>query len=841
MSGQRASLLLTCLALLPYGPAAAQPPAAGPNVPDKPAPARTDRYGQALPEGVLARLGARKGERGLFTPLLVLSADGTVLAESGVDPTVRLWDVGSGRELRQLPGHPDGVKALALSPDGKAVAVVGSFAPPVVWDAATGKEVCRCAGGRNEQQWNLLAFSPDGKSLVAASWHQEGPLPLWDARTGKLVRRFARSGRRLGGVSHLAFSAAGDTLACAGRRVWCWETATGKELALSPESERRVACFGLSARGALLTVESAGDALLLREAATGKEAGRLRRAAYAHGALVCPDGQALVWGEEKRDLLLWDGATGKVLVRSKAEGGLPHGPNVALSRDGKVLVLRAPDYGLRVWDVAAGKERRQFGGPQEVFGGTVGFAPGGDVLAVSAGAARWWDRATGNERRQLALPRPQWMSPTALSADARLLALVADKRQEGQVRVWDLAAGKEIHRCGAKDASPGALAFSPDGRTLAVTDGEAVRLWSLTAGREGPRFEVGTLGTYPARVAFSPDGKALATMKFPGQVRLWEAGTGKERRVLEEKREEGGPGAVDLDKMHRPCVAFSPDGTLVAGAGQDQRVVLWGAATGRQLRRCEPSPGVEALAFTPDGHSLLSGGHDGLVCLWEVATGKLRRHWPTVAVLSGHAATLAPDGRSLVVLASEGVEVWDLTALGPGAPPARLAAGEADALWRDLGSDDAALAHRAVWRLASAPASALPLLRGRLRPAAAAESKQVARWIADLDHAEFPVRERASAELGRAGGSAEPALRQALASAETRASVERRRRLERALREVRWAARAELRAVEVLDLIGAPETRPLLEALAKGAPEAALTREAKRSLLRPAGRSAPRP
>lgn len=98
------------------------------------------------------------------------------------------------------------------------------------------------------------------------------------------------------------------------------------------------------------------------------------------------------------------------------------------------------------------------------------------------------------------------------------------------------------------------------------------------------------------------------------------------------------------------------------------------------------------------------------------------------------------------------------------------------------------------------------------------------------------MRERASAELGRAGASAEPALRQALAAAETRASVERRRRLERALLEVRATARAELRAVEVLDLIGTPETRPLLEALAKGAPEAALTGEAKRSLLRPARR-----
>lgn len=734
MSGRRASLWVAWLTLLPAAPAA-QPPTGGPNASDKPPPARTDRYGQALPEGVLARLGARKGERGFLTPLLALSADGTVLAETGVDATVRIWDVGSGRELRQLPGHPDGVKALALSPDGKTVAVVGSFAPPVVRDAATGKEVCRCAGGRNEQQWNLLAFSPDGKALAAASWHQEGPLPLWDARTGKLVRRFARGGRRPEGVFHLAFSAAGDTLACAGRRVWCWEAATGKELALPPASERRVACFGLSARGALLTVEGSGDALLLREAATGKEAGRLRRAADAHGAAVCPDGKALVWGEEKTGLLLWDGATAKVLVRSKAAGGLPLGPNVALARDGKVFVVRTPDYVLHAWDVAAGKERRQFGGPQEVDGGTVGFAPGGEVLAVSAGAARWWDRATGNERRQLALPLPQQASPTALSADGRLLALVAGPSAGGQVRVWDLAEGKELHRFGAKDAFPGALAFSPDGRTLAVTDGEAVRLWSRTTGREGPRFAAGTLGPYPARAAFSPEGKALATMKFPGQVRLWEAGTGKEKRVLQEKREEGGAAISDVGQQHRPCVAFSPDGTLVAGAGQDQRVVLWEAAAGRQLRLCEPSPGVEALAFTPDGHGLLSGSHDGLVCLWEVATGKLRRRWPTAAVLSGHAATLAPDGRSVAVVAPEGVEVWDLTGLGPGAPAARLTAAEAEALWRDLGSGDAPLAHRAAWRLASAPAAALPLLRARLRPAAAVELKQVARWVADLDHA----------------------------------------------------------------------------------------------------------
>ncbi len=168
-------------------------------------------------------------------------------------------------------------------------------------------------------------------------------------------------------------------------------------------------------------------------------------------------------------------------------------------------------------------------------------------------------------------------------------------------------------------------------------------------------------------------------------------------------------------------------------------------------------------------------------------------------------------------------------------PGRDLKAEELPRLWADLASEDVLRARRAVWALAKAPGPGVALLKEHLRPAAVAVDRaRLAQALKELDDDSFPVREKATKDLEKAGEVAEPLLREAL---KAKPSPEASHRIEALLVKLEDAAYAPAwqrarRALEVLEWVGTPEARELLAAVAKGTPEARLTREAKACLKR---------
>jgi hypothetical protein len=227
---------------------------------------------------------------------------------------------------------------------------------------------------------------------------------------------------------------------------------------------------------------------------------------------------------------------------------------------------------------------------------------------------------------------------------------------------------------------------------------------------------------------------------------------------------------------------------------------------------------------------------DQLLRLVEVATGQER------CCFEGNKDTLCPlafshDGKFLVSGAGDTTAlVWDLTGrlaaeknnAGPLTDP-KLAS-----CLDELRGEDAAKAYTAMQRLMADPARSVPYLGKQLQPAAKTDPGQLARLIADLDSNQFAVRQKATEELEKVGALAESALEKALAS---KPSAEVKRRVEPLLEKLRAPITAgpklqTLRAIEVLEHIGTPEAQEVLQTLAKGAPEALITREAKASLDR---------
>ncbi len=149
-----------------------------------------------------------------------------------------------------------------------------------------------------------------------------------------------------------------------------------------------------------------------------------------------------------------------------------------------------------------------------------------------------------------------------------------------------------------------AVAFSPDGRMLAVAGSIGIHLYDPVTLAEIHFFET---DAWQTSVAFSPDGVMLASGGLDNTVKLWEV---KNRRLIDTL--EGHTDEVN-------SVSFSPDGIMLASGSWDDTVKLWDVKDRRLIDTLEGHTGsVESVTFSPDGVMLASGSWDGTVLLWDM-------------------------------------------------------------------------------------------------------------------------------------------------------------------------------------------------------------------------------
>jgi WD40 repeat protein len=503
-----------------------------------------------------------------------------------------------------------------------------------------------------------VVLSPDGQTVTATAerWWII-PLRLWDTATGRVLRhlRELEPPAPYGAVRRVAFSHDGKLLAAGDTQgtVRVGRIDTGRKLMEIPGPHSVWDADFVPIDKAPVTDLAflPGDTLLA--------------VAYQDGA---------VW--------LSRVATGE-RVRSLALDSCYELHGSVFSPDGKIVSLRRLDGSLTLRDTRTGREisrlwRRpvRTGNHLTLGGQPLGFSlidsglrslsPDKRLLAVAGprGMVRVWHVAAGREVRRFRYPRPPARSRTididetlvfhlVFSADGKLLA--AEDTRESTC-LWDVATGRPYRRFPYLEIGHG-LAFTPDGKRL-ISGGTSFRHWDIARCREIRRFPKQEA---VKAVAFGPGGRTAATA-VGTTVRLWEASTGREIRRF------AGQGADVY------AVALSPDGkTMASGDGETVTIapagraltsesatlILWDVATGREVRRIPKlATSIYSLAFTPDGQAIAACDHDG-ARLWEVATGREIRRFP-VSRGTGRGLSLAPDGKTLAVIANHLVILWDL-------------------------------------------------------------------------------------------------------------------------------------------------------------------------------------
>ena len=295
------------------------------------------------------------------------------------------------------------------------------------------------------------------------------------------------------------------------------------------------------------------------------------------------------------------------------------------------------------------------GGP-EVLVTSFALSPTGGQIATTDGDGRVTLRTRENLWHiEGLLDFPGYAHALAFSPDGRSLAVVGEAPG---IWLWDLNS-RTSQLIGAEVASNQRalnVTFSPDGQTLAVTtdiDG-TISLWDLTTRRE--RMVLHHPSSPVKSIVFSPDGRWLATggSRYTS-ILIWDVHSGS-RRVLAEG-ESGNCTAA---------LAFSPDGALLASAGkleQKFHVRLWDVQTGNVRLMCEGQPRhLNSVAFSPDGSLLAVAGDDGTE-LWTVPAGRRRVRLDGQAKWR-HTVAFSPSGRTLFLsTGNDGIRGWDIAEL----------------------------------------------------------------------------------------------------------------------------------------------------------------------------------
>jgi hypothetical protein len=443
------------------------------------------------------------------------------------------------------------------------------------------------------------------------------------------------------------------------------------------------------------------------------------------------------------------------------------------------------------------------------------------VTAGADGTVRVTSVADGKQIAHINIGKP--VSGVALSQDDKQVG-VKESIQDGMLSIWDVGTGKQMRKLGFQGYNANQLAFSADA-LVAAGPGEHMVF----------NFKGGGYGSRSGRV---PAG-SFAAVAPRGQIAAWSTPDGNATLFHVEQRRF----TQRVNLGNAKTMAFTPDAQSMAVGSDDKYVRLLDVsgkeANGKEIRKFDGlrEPATR-LSFSGNGKVLAAASDkDPVIRIWEVTTGRLIRRLTACSGVTT-AMALAPDGKSVAVASGDKVIVWNVATrvLGELGPAVALSADELKASWTDLANPDYNKAEAAFKKIATAGNHSLDFIRNQVRTIAVPpiDWKRVDKLLDDLDDPAYAVRRKATVELSRLGELIQVPLQEFMVKGP---SLEAERRAGRLLDRIRDPELTPdrlrtLEAIEILELLRTPESKQLLEELARDVLIAQLRTAAREALDR---------